>query len=206
MNLQDIAKKLEGLQTVSTIAKNLNVKERTAVNYAWKLRKEGYLKNMYGRSTRIYQISALIKKRKGYSLYELLNKNSKVKIAVSEDYIIHAEKRPSTEEILVRAVSIGEFRVVLASIGLFNKITKWSRLRYFAKKYNLERKIGALYDVAKETIRVRRMDERTRKSLMNSKGTGYIIKNLKSKSFIHIEKRWNVYIPFNKSDLEVYKE
>lgn len=206
MNLQDIAKKLEGLQTVLTIAKNLNVKERTAINYAWKLRKEGYLKNMYGRTTRIYQISALIKKRKGYSLYELLNENSRVKIAVNEDYIIHYDKKPSIEEILVRAVSTGEFRVVLASIGLFNKITNWSRLRYFAKKYNLERKIGALYDVAKEIIRVRRMDEKTRKCLMNSKGTGYIIENLKSKSFIHIEKRWNVYIPFNKSDLEVYKE
>ena len=206
MNLQNIAKRLEGLQTVSTIAKSLNVNERTAVNYGWKLRKEGYLKTIYGRSTRIYQISALIRKRKGYSFYELLNKNSRVKIAVNEDYIIHSEKEPSAEEILVRAVSTREFRIVLASIGLFNKITNWSRLSYFAKKFKLEREMGALYDVAKEVIRVRKMDERIRKGLLNSKGNRYIIKNLKSKSFSHIEKKWNIKIPFNKSDLEVYKE
>ena len=206
MELFNIAKKLNGLQTVFTIAKNLDINERTAINYAWKLRKKGYLKNEPGGKIRIYRINPLIKKREGYSFYELLNKHSKVKINVIEDYIIHSNKEPSAEEILVRAIKTKNFRIVLASLGLFNKIQDWSKLKHFSKKENIEKKVGALYDVAKETIRVRRMDERTRKGLLKGKGGGYIIKNMKSKHFKYIEKKWGVYIPFNKSDMEAYKE
>jgi len=207
MELLKIAKELEGLQTVNSIAKQLNVDRRTSINYAWALRKKGFLENVYGGRVRLYRINPLIKRKTGYSFYELLNKYSKVKLAVREDYIIHSEKEPSVEEILVRAVKNDNFRVVLASLGLFNKIRSWSRLYKFAKNYNVRRKIGALYDVAREIIRVRRMDDKTRKLLLNAKNEErYIIPRFKSKSFQDIEKKWNIYIPFNKADLEVYKE
>ena len=52
---------------------------------------------------------------------------------------------------------------------------------------------------------IRRIDQRTRKGLKNGKG-GYIIPLVKSKHFQTIEKYWGVFIPFNKADLEVYKE
>ena len=207
MELLKIAKELEGLQTVNSIAKQLNVDRRTSINYAWALRKKGFLENVYGGRVRLYRINPLIKRKTGYSFYELLNKYSKVKLAVREDYIIHSEKEPSVEEILVRAVKNDNFRVVLASLGLFNKIRSWSRLYKFAKNYNVRRKIGALYDVAREIIRVRRMDDKTRKWLLNAKNEEiYIIPRFKSKSFQDIEKKWNIFIPFNKADLEVYKE
>ena len=207
MELLKIAKELEGLQTVNSIAKQLNVDRRTSINYAWALRKKGFLENVYGGRVKLYRINPLIKRKTGYSFYELLNKYSKVKLAVREDYIIHSEKEPSVEEILVRAVKNDNFRVVLASLGLFNKIRSWSRLYKFAKNYNVRRKIGALYDVAREIIRVRRMDDKTRKLLLNAKNEErYIISRFKSKSFQDIEKKWNIYIPFNKADLEVYKE
>jgi len=207
MELLKIAKELEGLQTVNSIAKQLNVDRRTSINYAWALRKKGFLENVYGGRVKLYRINPLIKRKTGYSFYELLNKYSKVKLAVREDYIIHSEKEPSVEEILVRAVKNDNFRVVLASLGLFNKIRSWSRLYKFAKNYNVRRKIGALYDVAREIIRVRRMDDKTRKLLLNAKNEErYIIPRFKSKSFQDIEKKWNIYIPFNKADLEVYKE
>ena len=207
MELLKIAKELEGLQTVNSIAKQLNVDRRTSINYAWALRKKGFLENVYVGRVRLYRINPLIKRKTGYSFYELLNKYSKVKLAVREDYIIHSEKEPSVEEILVRAVKNDNFRVVLASLGLFNKIRSWSRLYKFAKNYNVRRKIGALYDVAREIIRVRRMDDKTRKLLLNAKNEErYIISRFKSKSFQDIEKKWNIYIPFNKADLEVYKE
>ena len=207
MELLKIAKELEGVQTVNSIAKQLNVDRRTSINYAWALRKKGFLENVYGGRVRLYRINPLIKRKTGYSFYELLNKYSKVKLAVREDYIIHSEKEPSVEEILVRAVKNDNFRVVLASLGLFNKIRSWSRLYKFAKNYNVRRKIGALYDVAREIIRVRRMDDKTRKWLLNAKNEEiYIIPRFKSKSFQDIEKKWNIYIPFNKADLEVYKE
>ena len=207
MELLKIAKELEGLQTVNSIAKQLNVDRRTSINYAWALRKKGFLENVYGGRVKLYRINPLIKRKTGYSFYELLNKYSKVKLAVREDYIIHSEKEPSVEEILVRAVKNDNFRVVLASLGLFNKIRSWSRLYKFAKNYNVRRKIGALYDVAREIIRVRRMDDKTRKWLLNAKNEEiYIIPRFKSKSFQDIEKKWNIFIPFNKADLEVYKE
>lgn len=186
--------------------KKLGVNKRTAVNYASKLRKKGYLANVPGGKIRMYKISPLIIEKKGYSFYELLNKNSKIKIAVSKDIIIHSDKEPSVEEILARAAVSGQFRIVLASLGLFNKIKNWSRLKEFARQYNIERKIGALYEVARGVIRVKKMDERTKQSLLNSKGGGYVIKNVKTKDFKEIEKKWGVYIPFNKADLERYKE
>lgn len=206
--LFEIAKKLRGLQTVSNISKKLSVKKRTAINYAWKLRKEGYLTTYAGGSkVRIYQISPIKhKKKKGYSLYELLNENTRVKINVREDYIIHSKKKPGIEEVLVRCVASKEFRVVLASLGLFNKIKDWSKLKYFADKYKIGRKIGALYDVARTTFRVKKMDGRTRKSLLKSKDSGYIIKYARTKDFKDIERKWRVKVPFNKADLKMYKE
>ena len=173
-----IAKKLEGLQTVSSISKILNISKRTAVNYAWKLRKNKYLETVSGGRVKLYKISPLIKKKTGYSFYEILNKNSKVKITVKEDYLIHSKKEPSIEEVLARAIASKRFRIILASLGLFNKIKNWSKLKKYAREYNIERKIGALYDVSREVMKVRKMDERTRKSLLN--GKGYIIKNSKS--------------------------
>ena len=205
MEIQNLAKKLEGMQTISSIAKALNISKRTAINYAWKLRKKGCLINLYGGRVKIYRISPLIRKKKGYSLYELLNKYSKVKLNVSEDYIIHSDRKPCIEEILVRAISTGVFRVVLASLGLFNKVKDWPKLKALAGKYNIARKIGALYDVARATMKVRSMDKRTRQGLLKSRDKGCIIKNLKTKDFKAIERTWKVHIPFNKADLEVYR-
>ena len=201
-----VAKRLKGIQTASSISRILNVNKRTAINYVWRLRKEGYLTTDYGRrKIRLYRVSLLCKEKTGYSFYELLNKNSKVKLSVKEDYIIHSEKEPSVEEILVMAVKSKEFRTVLASLGLFNKIKDWSKLKFFADKYGLGREIGALYDVARSSIRVRKMDNRTRGGLRKGK-RGFIIENIKSKDFKDIEREWKVHIPFNKQDLEVYKE
>lgn len=207
MEQTEIAQKLEGLQTVSSISKTLNINKRTAINYAWQLRKTGHLTTEYGkRRVRLYRISHLKRKKAGYSLYEMINNNSKVKLAVREDYVIHSEKKPSVEETLARAVATKELRITLASLGLFNKIKNWSRLRSFAEKYGVGKKVGALYDVAKTVIRVKRMDNRTRKSLLKCKEEKYIIENVRSKDFKEIEGLWGIFIPFNRHDLMVYKE
>jgi len=143
VKILEIAKKLRGLQTVSTISKNLNVTRKTAVNYAWNLRKAGYLTSTGGgRNIKFYRISPLkFKKRDGYSLYELINKYSRIKLNISQDYIIHLKKEPSPEEILVRAVSSKEFRLMLASLELFNKINNWSKLKKLAEKLRIRDKI-----------------------------------------------------------------
>lgn len=206
MGMFELAKKLEGLQTVSSLARILGVSQRTAINSIWRLRKAGYVTTEYGkRKIRLYRIHPLIRKEKGYSFYTLLNRYSRVKITARQNYLIYADKEPCVEEILVRAVTSGELRVVLASLGLFAKIQSWSRLKKFADAYAAGRKISALYEVAKTCIRVRKMDERTRKGLLHGKN-GFIIPGITSKHFQDIEKRWGVFIPFNIADLEVYKE
>ena len=208
VKLFEIAKKLRGLQTVSTISKIFNVKKRTAINYTWKLRKAGYLTSTGGgKNIKLYRISPLkFKKREGYSLYGLVNKHSRVKLNTAEDYIIHSKKEPPPEEILVRAIASKEFRLMLASFELFNKIKSWSRLKKLSEKYHVGRNVGALYDVTKRFIRVKRMDERTRKALLKSNGKKFLFYRVKSKSFRDIEKKWKVFIPLNKQDMEIYKE
>jgi len=111
------------------------------------------------------------------------------------------------EEAIVRAIKEGDFRTVLAVLGLFNNINNWSKLLEFAKKEKITRKVGALYDTARTTIKVRRMDKRTRNALLKGNiKDKFVIKKIRSDNFKEIEKEWKVFIPFNKADLEVYKE
>lgn len=208
MNIGKTAKTLQGLQTVDTVAKKLNISRRTAINIIWRLRKQGLVETGSNkRKIRIYRIRSVKKPEIGYKgLYEIINDNSKVKIFTKQSHIIHDHKL-SIEEAIVRAVKEKDFRTILASLGLFNKVKNWQRLAGFAQKESITRKIGALYDVARTIIKVRRMDKRTRKALLKGKlKNRYIINRIKSRDLRDIEKEWNVYVPFNKADLEVYKE
>ncbi len=208
MDLIDIAKRLEGLQTVDSIAKNLNINRRTAVNYIWMLRKKGFVETLYGkRKIRMYKISPLKPNKFGYpGLYEYLNQNSKIKIYAPYVERIYDHK-PTAEEIIVKAVKTGDLRTILSSLALFNKVKNWRRLSQIAKRERVGRKIGALYDAAKSIIRVRRLDERTRKALLNSKiENKYIVQYARTRDLHQIEKEWKIYLPFNKADLEAYKE
>ena len=95
----------------------------------------------------------------------------------------------------------------MACLALFNKVKDWKKLKEFAEEEKLGRKIGALYDIAKTKLKVRKMDERIRKGLLKSKDKSrYIIEGFRSDDFKEIEKEWRVYIPLNKADLEVYDE
>ena len=96
---------------------------------------------------------------------------------------------------------------MLSSLALFNKVKNWQRLSQIARKELIGRKIGALYDAARTVIRVRKMDKKTRKALLRSNiDNNFIVKNARTKDLKQIEKEWNVYLPFNKADLEAYKE
>lgn len=208
MELIQLAKKLDGLQTADSIAKNLNIERRTAINYVWMLRKKGFAETIYGkRKIRMYKISPIKPIKTGYpGLYEFLNLNSKIKIYAPYINRIYDHK-PTAEEIIVKAIQTGDFRTVLSALNLFNKINDWALLSKIAKKENVGRKIGALYDAAKTIIRVRRMDERTRKSLLKSKiDDKFIVKHARTKDLKYIEKLWDINLPFNKADLEAYKE
>lgn len=208
MGIEQTAKKLEGLQTIDTIAKLMGVSRRTAINIAWRLRKKGLAQTGYGkRKIRLYRISRLKKPENGFEgIYDIINKNSKVKLFTKEVHKIHYHKL-TIEEAIVRAIKTEDFRTILSSLGLFNKVRDWSGLLEFAKKEQLTHQLGALYDVSKTAMKVRKMDKRVEKALLRGKTQGrYIIRNIRSKDFKDIEKKWKLSIPFNKADLEVYKE
>ena len=180
------------------------------MNYVSLLRKKGNIKEtIYGsRKIRMYKVKTLKEREAGNpGFYEILDKNSKVRIySPYEDDRIYGRKL-SIEEAIIIAINTKEFRTILASLGLFGKVKNWPKLNYYANKNNVGRKVGALYDVAKTVIKVKRMDKRIRNSLLKSEvDNKYIIKNMKSKNLGHIEKIWNIYLPFNKADLEAYKE
>ena len=200
--LVEIAKKTEGLQTIESIMAILKVKKRTAVNYISKLKKEGFVKYFSaGRKKRIYRITTIKPKFGNYpSVHEIINRYSKIKVIEPARYIIHVRKA-TAEEAIVFALKTQNFRLILASISLFAHIKNWKLLNDIAKKYRLQRQIGALYDLSRLFIKTRRMDKRARESMLRGKGSKYIYDKIKTKEFFGIARKWKVEIPFKTQDL-----
>lgn len=202
-----LARKIEGLQTISSIRRKLGISRSTAVKYVHFLKKQGFVEKIGGgKQPRMYKISAFKQKKIGNpGLYDIINKYSPIKIrAVSEKII---GKKLSIEEAIIRAVLTKDYRTILASLILFNHVKNWPYLYKLARDHNIRRKIGALYETAKQFIRVRKIDEKTRNLLLNAQHENKsIVKGLKSDDFQDIEKIWRVYIPFNRKDLLRLKE
>lgn len=204
----ELAKNLEGLNTLDMVSKKLKVKKSTAIKLLSVLRKEGFVETSGGgKRPRLYKISPIrVAGKEHLGLYDIINKYSKVKLFEPYKHKV-MDRVFSVEEAIPMAIKEGNFRLTLASLGLFNFVKDWSKLHYFAKKYDVTKEVGALYDVARDYMKTQKMDKRTKKSILKIKTRKrFIIKHAKSKDFKDIEKTWNVYIPFNKADLERYKE
>ena len=206
METEVLLKKLEGVQTIDSASSILKTNKGKTIYYLFRLRKEGYVKTKrLSNNKRVYNIS-FENKLKGTSYFEIINKYSPVKIATPITYKIYG-KDPSLEETLVYAIKMGSLRTILASLALFKKITNWSELYQLAKKNRIERQVGALYDLAKKIMKVRRMPDRFRNNALPNKKYNfeYTIPGLISKDFKDIEETWKIYLPFNKNDLSDYK-
>lgn len=206
MKTKELLKKLEGVHTITSITDLLNVSKQKAAYYIYRLRKAGYVKTKKLRDNRrVYNIS-FENRLGGSSYYDILNKNSPVKIATPKVYRIYG-KEPTLEETLIYAIKTRSLRTILASIALFKKIENWKELYHLAKKNHIERQIGVLYDLARRFMRTRKMTNRFRNNSLPKEDYPfvYMIEGLKSKDFINIEKTWKVYLPFNIADLEDYK-
>ena len=201
--------RIEGFRTIGEIEKILNVKRSTAIKYVHLLRKQGLVRTLYKKDkTRIYRISRLPEIKIGNeSFYDIINKYSPIKITNRYEYRIIGRKL-SVEEAVIKAIETKNIKVILAALALFNKVNDWRLLHKSAKQHKIKRKVGALYELAKRYMRVRKIDDRILKALLkkDEKEDKYIVDNFKSKDFNDIEKKWNVFIPFNKIDMEEYKE
>src|SRR3989339_2015055 len=194
MKTEILLKKLEGVQTVDSASSLLSTNKEKVIYYLYRLRKEGYVKTKrLSNNKRVYNIS-FENKLKGTSYFEIINKYSPVKIATPITYKIYG-KNPSLEETLVYAIKTGSLRTILASLALFKKITDWSELYQLSKKNRIERQVGALYDLAKKIMRVRRMTDRFKNNALPKKNHNfeYIISGLMSGDFKDIEETWKIY-------------
>lgn len=207
-NCERLAKKLEGLKTIEDVERILGIKRATAIKYIHLLRKKGLVETRIGsKKKRIYRITRVKKIRIGNpGFYETLNKNSSIKIWEPYEHRVIGKKL-SIEEVIAWAASKMDLRIHIAVLALFKKVKNWSRLYRYARKYNVRRKVGALYDVARTILRIRRMDKRTRNKLINvTDERRFMVPLMKSRDFKEIEKRWRIFIAFNKADLERYRE
>jgi len=204
--IDELAVALQGLQTVSTICKKMGISRKTAINYVYELRKAGFVRTTRGnKKLRIYEISSVSRRDLGYpGFYDIINKYSPLKIAKPYEHRVY--KPLAIEEVIVRAIKMQDFRTVLASLALFRHVSDWSLLYTYSKKENVRRKVGALYELSRQVVRVRRIDKRIGKKLLLGTDDKFIIPDVHSKDFHAIEKKWKVYIPFNRKDLSKLKE
>lgn len=202
-----LARNLQGLQTISSISKKLEVKRKTAVNYVYELRKGGFVKTTRGRKKiRVYEISPVRKKELGYpGMYDIINRYSPIKLVKPYEHRVHG-KPMSIEEAIVRAIKTGDFRTILASLALFSHVKDWSLLYECAKKEDVRRQAGAMYDLSRKALLVRRIDRRIERRLLEAPiEKKYLIPNVKSSDFKDVEKKWRVFIPFRKEDLRRFE-
>ena len=201
---------IEGNRTIDEVQEKLKIDRARAIYILHRLRRLGYIRTKYlSNKKRVYSITPL-NKQKGVSYLEVFNNkmpNASFRIRDKEDYFVHG-RTIMEEDLLIYALKKGTVRYVISSLFLFRNIKDWSYLYRLAKKEGVERKISALYDIARLFIKkVRKMPKRFRRLTTPKKEDKYffIIKGFSSDDFKKIEKKWKVYIPLNRVDLEEYK-
>ena len=194
--------KLEGLHTVDTVSDELGITRQSAINLLSRLKKKGYAKSSGGgKQARFYRISTKKFRKRDPGMFDIINKyNPHMKLNPWYDHQVHGEYGP--EEALIDAVKTESFRVIIASLRLFNHIKDWKKLYRLANEENVWQKVGALYDVARKFIRVRKMPEKFSRGKFKKKQN--LIKDYPTKDniFEAISKKWNVEIPFRRADFQ----
>src|SRR3989338_1001322 len=132
MNQEETLKAIEGLQTIETVADALNLKKQSALNLISRLKRQGYVTVSGGRQQkRLYKITARKQRKRDLGMFDIINKYSTMKLAPWYDHQVHGHYGP--EEALIDAIQTQSFRVILASMKLFNHITDWPKLYKLAK-------------------------------------------------------------------------
>lgn len=198
MDYLNVLIKLEGLQTVENVAGILHLSRQSALNLLSRLKKENYVTTSGGgKQKKLYKITLIKQRKRDSGMFDIINNYSPMKIASWYDHQVHGSYGP--EEALIDALETKSFRVILASLCLFNQIKEWPKLYQLAKGRDSWQKVAALYDLARLFLRVRKMPEKYRKL----KAKKWLkLTQLKIKNFPEISRRWKVYLPFNQKDLE----
>jgi hypothetical protein len=197
---------LEGVHTIRSVMAVLGVRRNRAVYFIHRLRKEGYVRT-HKRSdqTRVYFIS-FQNKLGGRSYYDIINQYSPVKISPPSVQNVYG-REPTIEETLVFALKTRSVRTILAALALFRRVRDWLALYALAKRNGLERQVGAIHGLARLVLKsIPRLPARYERYALPKKEDNmlFVVENLKSKDFLELQKKWKVWLPFNKADLEDY--
>ncbi|MCX6748584.1 MAG: hypothetical protein NT076_03185 [Candidatus Pacearchaeota archaeon] len=204
--LKNALETVKGAHTLESVITLLNLNRIKAIKLLSALRKKGYVKTKrLSNNKRLYDIS-FENRLNGKSYINVLNAHSPIKITTSEVHRVYG-KEISLGETLILAIKSRSLRQILASLALFKKIKDWPLLYRLAKAEGLERQVGALYDLSRKIMKTRKMTRRFQNLTLPKKNERYlyIIGGLNSEDFKEIEKKWKVYLPFNRADLEAYK-
>ncbi len=203
-NRENILRQLDGLHTIETAAEALGRGRQSTLNLLSKLKKEGHVTLWAGggRKKRIYKITMTKQRPRFPGMWDIINKYSpNFQPRPWYDHQVHGLYGP--EEALIDALQTQSFRIILASMRLFNHLTDWPKLYRLAKEKECWQKVGALYDVARLFLRVRRMPEQYRQQKRWLRRL-FLIRDYetKEKDFYPIEQFWNVPIPFRRGDFD----
>ncbi|MBI5393575.1 hypothetical protein HZA96_06940 [Candidatus Woesearchaeota archaeon] len=201
MNQDEHLYKLEGLHTIETAAEKLNITRQSALNLLVKLKKQEYATVQgAGRKKRLYTISMRKQRKRDIGMFDIINKYSPhMKINPWYDHQVHGVY--TVEDALIDAIETKSFRIILASLHLFKHIKDWPKLYKLAKEKSSWQKVGALYDVARMFMKIRKMPERYRGSKWKTLSCLIPPYETKEKEFYSIRDKWKINIPFRFGDL-----
>jgi hypothetical protein len=189
---------LEGLQTVETVMKKAHLTRQSAINLLSKLKKQQHVTvSGKGKTKRLYKITIRKQLPRDPGMFDILNKyNPNFQINPWYDHQVHGKYGP--EEAIIDAIQTKKFRLILATLKLFNHVKDWSLLYKQAKKEDCWQQVGALYDVARMFFKTRKMPSKYKPQKFKK---WYFLSTLKKKNFPKISNLWKVYLPFNQNDI-----
>ncbi len=199
-NLNEILWKIEGLQTVETAAKELNLSRQSAINLLSRLKKMEYVTvSGGGKQKRLYKITMVKQRKRQPGMFDIINKYSPMKLNPWYDHQVYGEYGP--EEALIDAIQTRSFRVILASLRLYGHIKDWKKLHKMATEKGVWQEVMALYELARMHFRVKKIYPYPKMKDFKKK---HLIKDYITyeTDFKPITKKWKVYIPFRKGDLD----
>lgn len=201
MRLNELYEALRGYHLITTVQKKLGVNRQQAIYYLHRLRKAGYVKTSRSPvdGTRLYHVAR--RHALGGTTHEdVIAKHTPIKL-YSGEHVIHGGT-PTIEETIVHAVKDGSARKVLGALWLFNKVDDWQQLYRLAKRAGILPHVAAVYDVARQATRVRRMPRRFRTLAQKSiRGPSMIGGGSHSKDFAAVQRAWKVSVPLNWKDI-----
>ena len=192
----ELLKKIQGKQTLDTIAEKLNLTKNSAANLVSKLRKEGYLKSSGGgKQPRIYTISLKKNSSLENGMFDILATKTPVKVVPPFTHKVKGKYK--IEDAIVDLIKLNDIRILSGVVYLFNYVTDWAYLR--RKASGIEARLGALYDFASKVRKTRKMPANIRSALNRKKPKKidyWILKNHPSE----MELKWNTTIPLKGED------